>query len=93
MCIMDYQISKCRRRLALWQKRALLAIFLEVNDDLVRFAIDRAKELQENIEKLKLRMRHVRGVYFNLNELSDHQCLKDFRFKKGDIGVLCECFD
>ena len=93
MRIVDYQISKCRRRLALWQERALLALVLEVNDDLVRFDIDRAKEEHENIEKIKLRTRHVRGVYFNLNALSDHQGLKDFRFKKYDIGVLCERFD
>lgn len=92
MRIVDFQISKCRRRLSLWQHRVLLAVALDVDEVLVTVALDRVRRERRNIDRLKIRTRQVQGVYLNLNALSDYQCLKDFRFRKADIGGLCERF-
>ena len=93
MRIADFQISKSRHRLSFWKSRALLVFALDLDELLLRFSVNRAHQEYSNIERLKIRTRHVRSVYFNLNVLSDHQCLTDFRFKKKDIGLLCEMVD
>lgn len=90
MRIADYQISKCKRRRSLWRRRLHTAVVHDLDDIFVRAAATFIIREDREISKLKLRTRHVQSVYFNINILSDQQCLGDFRFKKQDIGSLCE---
>lgn len=86
MRITDWQVQKCRRRRDIWKRRAAVAVLQDADLEMVEIAIRMAWKEHHNVERLKLRRRHVKGVWFNINRLSDHQCLKYFRFTNQDIG-------
>lgn len=54
------------------------------------FAYGRIREEDGNIEALMVRTLKFKSVVFNLNSICDHQCLKDFRFKKKVIGSIVD---
>lgn len=93
MRIKDFQLNKCRRRRQLWRRRLLLALLFDLDECILRFTVHKVMVEDANIARHRLRRMHVQTSIFNLNSFSDHQCLVDFRFKREDIGMLCELFD
>lgn len=93
MRIVDYSISRCRHRRAVWQTRATEALLLELPEQIVLFAAHKAQKEHSNINLILHRSRYLRSTMFNLNALSEMQSLRDFRFKKADVGRLCEMID
>lgn len=90
MRLTDFTITKHRQRRDLWRRRAEEGLLLEVSDEFVLFAVSRAVKEHRMVRKLLKRTQHVRTSVFNLNAYSEHQCLRDFRFKSQHIGILAE---
>lgn len=66
MRIHDYQIPKCRRRRDLWKRCALLASYLDMDDELVLLAVQNARRAHNSVEHQQVRTRNLQGVLFNL---------------------------
>lgn len=49
-----------------------------------------AHNSEQDIKLLTRRSRHVHQVYFNLNILSELECVSKFRFEKRDIGTVVD---
>lgn len=52
----------------------------------------RLGKVPKDLEKLKLRKRHIRVVYFNLNFFSTEESLRPFRFKRKEIQTIANAF-
>ena len=64
--------------------------FLNLSDEFMHRAVTGARREQINISQLMRRRRSVRPATFNLNSLSEHQLLTDFRFKLPEIKLICD---
>lgn len=90
MRISDFILSKQRRRVVLWKRRTMEALLLELSDNTVLLALRKARKHYREVQRLKLRSLHISTVTFNINSLSDRECLEDYRFKKQHIVMLSE---
>lgn len=45
---------------------------------------------QEEINFLFKRSRHIHAIYFNLNALSEHECVSRYRFQKAHMGLIVQ---
>lgn len=90
MHISDFILSKQGRRVVLWNRRAMEALLLELSDDTVLLALRQAQKHYREVRRLKLRSRQISGTTFNLNSLSERDCLEDYRFKKQHVAMLSE---
>lgn len=66
------------------------ALLLELSDNTVLLALREARKHYREVQRLKLRSLHISTVTFNINSLSDRECLEDYRFKKQHIVMLSE---
>jgi DDE superfamily endonuclease len=85
----DEQCGVLSRRLA------TLSVFSELRDQewTIRTKISVAVEISRLREQLRLRNTarcRIRKSFFNINSLSDHECLIRYRFKKKDIGFISD---
>lgn len=71
-----------------WRRRTLQSLSLDLDDEIVLFALAKANREDGEMRRLLERTRHVCGIQFNLNYLSDQECLVDFRFKKTEVGRI-----
>lgn len=93
MRIRDYSIGKHRQRREVWKKRAMEALRLPLSPNLCLFAVEKAEREHEQVRKLLQRRRHVRTSSFNTNFYSEQQCLRDFRFRSENVGMISDMLD
>ena len=67
-----------------------MAIYLELSEEFAQSVYQRVKHEEHNIAALLRRKGHVKSSVFNFNALSEHQCLKDFRFKHRVVAKIAE---
>lgn len=77
----------------MWKVRALDAIALDLPPVLIMTAVRKVVIEHKNVTRLLARSSAIRSTVFNLNAFSDHQSLRDFRFKKCDVGRICDMVD
>lgn len=71
---------------ALVARTFFFALFFEFEDTLMTFATEKITDAQHEIKRLQPRTQGLKAVNFNLNILSDQECLIKFRFTK---ALLC----
>lgn len=54
--------------------------FLDLPDHCVTAAAAHGLKEDENVKRLQTRTRHVQSILFNINDMSDQHCIKEFRF-------------
>lgn len=92
MRIKYYQIKRCRHPLGVrgtWHSRSVEARLLDSPETLVLYASNRSADKNNNLVVMKSWIRHLYLTSFNINILSDHQCLLVLIFKTSDVGRLC----
>ena len=93
MRITDFIVSKRRKHVKLWMRRAMEALVFDLEDKIILMAIRNVHKHQTEVKRLKLRSRHITNTVFNLNAFSAHTCMVNLRFKKQDINRLCELIE
>lgn len=90
MRITDFSISRWRYLQEQWKLCAVQALVLGLLDEMVIRAAKNAAVEHDNVNEMLTRTCQVRVVVFNLNSLSYQKSLRDFRFKKADVGRIIE---
>lgn len=93
MRITDFRLSKHRAAVKKWRRRAAQALLLELDDELILLALRNERRERLEVRRLKLRSRLIQCTVFNLNALSDQECLENYRFRKADVGRISTLID
>lgn len=86
----DFTLAKVSRRLR--RKRQLLhaAVVADIDEDAI-YRLDRHRQqLKKDKANVVSRMLHIKTKCFNINVFSDEESLKNFRFRRHEIGRLSE---
>lgn len=73
-----------------WQAATILLLGMNVSDVLVMNAARKSREENENAKMLMKRSKRIRNMDYNLNGLSSHQQMKDFRFLLPEIRKISD---
>lgn len=84
MSISTFQLLKHRRAVSLWKSRAVQALILELNNELVAYAVQQAQAHRSEIRRLNLRSMDNQKIQFNLNSTFEQQSIEKYRFMKAD---------
>jgi hypothetical protein len=92
-CLAQFQMQRQEQRSILSGRQKNLVLYMAIysGDDDFENSIAIASEirrLQEQIELQALRRKRVWASLFNLNALSDLQCLEQYRFRRNDFGLI-----
>lgn len=90
MRIANFNLEKQKNGREVWKRRAILSLALDLPDDVVLAAVRKAEEHGGNVDKLLARTRTATGARFNLYSIPEQQCLRDYRFKRKEVGLLAE---
>lgn len=90
MKIADFKLGKLRRAERKWRRRVQQAILLDLDDSIVAYAQRIQHKYHQDARRLMFRSRLITSVQFNLNALSERECVENFRFKKRDVGRISE---
>lgn len=90
MSITDYNAGRCRACRRAWCLGAIDSLLLDVPDDVTGVCVRAAKEEHDDIQEFMLCSRAIRTTHFNINLLSERECLGYFRFKKRNINRICD---
>lgn len=61
-----------------------------IYDVIFMHALRRANIYHREVLHMNLRTKYVYIIRFNLNSFSTNQCLKDFSFKKAEVGRIID---
>lgn len=89
MRLTDFTIAKVRRRRRCRRTRLLLALSLK-STHAAFFALQRSEQLRRDLNRAIRRLRHIQSIQFNLNNYSEQQSLRDFRFRPSEISRIAE---
>lgn len=87
-----FVISKQRNQVGLFKRGVTDALLLDLdlNDQTVVLALRRAGKYNREVQRMKLRSRHIFVAVFSMNALSKWECLEDYRFTNQHIATLSE---
>ncbi|PXF47633.1 hypothetical protein BWQ96_02612 [Gracilariopsis chorda] len=84
----DYSIGAARIRVQSCVRHVFLANQLEEDPALLLALWRRFKRAKSDLRNIRDRLHRIRNYTFNINALSEEQCLHDFRFRRNDIGRI-----
>lgn len=88
MRITDYRINQCRRQRLRWCARAKKALLLDVPLDINKITARKANKEHKDVVRMQIRSEEICEVQFNLNALSDHKSIVDYRFERIDVRII-----
>lgn len=80
--IKDFHFERCRKGREMCWRRAGKALLHGTRDDIELFALHKARQNNFHLELLRTWKPEIWSTYFNVNELTDRNCLTDFWFGK-----------
>ena len=78
----DFSIGEVKQTIARKRKWLRRAMVFEMDVQLLYHVHCRLRERKKDLERIRVRKRHVNGHTFNLNVFSENQSMTDFRFPK-----------
>ena len=88
----DYTASRSNKRKSELLGLALVSTVadLQISKHVAGVAVLEAIYEDKNAERVLLRSILISSTTFNLNALSDHECVTKIRFLKGHIGLIAD---
>lgn len=90
MRIADFKLHMHMKAAKKWRRRTAQALLLELGSEVVALARRNEVRHRNEIRSLKQRSRIISATNFNLNSLSEQECLENYRFKKRDVAYIAE---
>lgn len=66
------------------------SVLLYLSLDVAQIATRKANEEYHNIVRMRIRSEEIRAAQFNLNAISDYECLARYWFKRTDVGIISD---
>lgn len=88
MRIKAYRFPRCVFWRKIWQRAAEICLMKPMSKQLLLKAPSNIKKEHLNCVLMLQRVREITSVVFNLNSLSEHELLTDYRFKLAEIGKI-----
>ena len=85
----SYRIGQGRSRRKRHLKLLGIAVQADAAPDIVSRCLSRFLAAKQDIRNISARALQTRSVCFNLNAYSEEQALQEFRFRKRDVGHVC----